>query len=69
MEKKFEVVHAGGISGCAGGTCPTIYRTNQGSYAIQGKKLDMLEKQSLGIPNDEDIVEIPIGFLESFLRN
>jgi hypothetical protein len=71
MNKQFKIVHAIGENGvgggCAGGTCPTIYETNKGSYAVQGKKLNALEKQSLGIPEDEDVVEIPIEFLKSFI--
>lgn len=72
MKKAFKIVHstasiASGGNGCAGGTCPTIYETNNNTFVIQGKILDQNEKKKLNIPIDEDVVEIPIEFLKSFL--
>ena len=45
---------------CLAGTCPAIFETNNGSYALIGKKLD---SKKLGISErigkDEILIEVP----------
>ena len=53
---------------CAGKHCPTIYRTDRGSFVVQGNILlpDGLEGISVG-PN-EGIVEVPESLIQSLVN-
>lgn len=67
MKRTFKIVHSLGDD-CAGGSCPTIYKTDDNTYVLQGKKMTDQEKIDLNIPVDEDIIELPADFLETFLK-
>lgn len=47
--------------GCSGGSCPTVYKTDRGTYLVQGYILPVVDRQALpdGIPESETIVEVP----------
>jgi chloramphenicol 3-O-phosphotransferase len=44
---------------CAGGGCPAIYATPQGSYVIIGRRLSTEEKAGLPMDIIEDALEVP----------
>ncbi|MET0415042.1 MAG: hypothetical protein ABW022_03350 [Actinoplanes sp.] len=43
---------------CGGGHCPTVYRTDRGTYVVQGYTLDAAEA-GLDLAPGEALVEIP----------
>ncbi len=45
--------------GCAGGTCPAVYRTDRGTFVVQGSVLNSAEVVKLSVPPNESVVEIP----------
>lgn len=51
------------------GTCPTIYETDRGTYAVQGKLIT--DPSALGdcvnLASDETIVEIPKSLARFFI--
>ena len=59
--KKF----AGTEKGCLGGACPTVYRSEDGRFFIQGYVVTKAIKGSVNVPTGENLVEIP----EQLLRN
>lgn len=48
-------------------TCPTLYKTDRGTYVVQGTKVTDPEAlqtlQERGLPNHETAVEIPAALL------
>jgi hypothetical protein len=46
---------------CSGGSCPTIYRTDQGTLVVQGYKVT--DGIGVDIPDGEALVEIPAELL------
>lgn len=48
-------------------TCPTLYRTDRGTYVVQGTRVTDPEAlqalQERGLPDHETIVEIPAALL------
>lgn len=48
---------------CNDGPCPTIYRTGHGTLAVQGDTL-----AGVGVPDGEQIVEIPEALLRDAAR-
>lgn len=48
---------------CASGSCPTVYRTADGAYLVQGRPVDP-RSAGLDVPEDEALVEIPESLLE-----
>lgn len=51
-----------GTDNCRDGDCPTIYRTDQGTIAVQGGRL------AHPTPDHEAIVEIPLDLLREAVR-
>ena len=49
--------------------CPTIYSTEDGTYVVQGKKVDEKIKKELGVPPEETLVEIPAEVMENFMES
>jgi len=47
---------------CKDGDCPTVYRTDRGTIAVQGYRLDRMT------PAGEAIVEIPAELLAEAVR-
>jgi hypothetical protein len=54
----------------AGGNCPNAYRTNRGTFVVQGYKItdpSALKKlHDRGMPETETAVEIPVELLDFF---
>jgi hypothetical protein len=48
-------------SGCHGGSCPTIYRSDRGTFVVQGSVINPSEVNNLSIPANEGVVEIPLA--------
>ncbi len=46
------------IRSCAGGKCPTVYRSDDGRYFVQGYKVGGEIKSLAPLPTSEDLVEI-----------
>lgn len=47
--------------------CATIYETDRGTYLVQGYTLkDQESVRALGLPPDEDVVEVPREVLHEF---
>ncbi|MGV9303642.1 MULTISPECIES: hypothetical protein [unclassified Nonomuraea] len=57
----------GGTEGCDDGTCPTVFRSDRGTYVIQGARV--LDDHGLAIPDHETIVEIPEELLRKVARD
>ena len=51
---------------CASGTCPTIYRSDRGTYVIQGYAVDA-RQAGVALAADELLVEIPVELLTEIL--
>lgn len=50
-----------------GGNCPNLYRTDHGTYVVQGEKVTDPEAlatlRERGLPDHETVVEIPAALL------
>jgi hypothetical protein len=51
---------------CSGGSCPTIYETDQGTLIVQGYKT--LDDTGVEVPEGEALVEIPLELLAEALK-
>ena len=47
---------------CTSGHCPTVYRTNRGTFVVQGYAVTG-EDAGVNLPDGESLVEIPIELL------
>ncbi|KWW97483.1 hypothetical protein TH66_17765 [Carbonactinospora thermoautotrophica] len=55
--------------GCDGGTCPTVYATDRGTFVVQGYVIsDPQALRQLDLPEGENAVEIPAELLRSVAR-
>ncbi|MDQ3708059.1 MAG: hypothetical protein M3387_01915 [Actinomycetota bacterium] len=50
--------------GCSGGSCPTVYATDRGTYVVQGYTVGSGEDAGLDVPSGEALVEVPAGLLD-----
>lgn len=48
---------------CLGGNCPTIFRTESGSFVVQGVAVDADTRAHMNMPDSEDAVEVPASLL------
>jgi hypothetical protein len=53
---------------CGNGTCPTVYRTDRGTYLIQGYPVDVAGA-GITLGPGELLVEIPAGLLAAVPRD
>jgi hypothetical protein len=55
---------------CSGGSCPTVYKTDRGTFLVQGYVIKPSELDDLpaGIPQTETIVEVPAEWFLSAAR-
>lgn len=44
---------------CANGACPAFHLTDTGAVVVQGAKITVNPRDSLDIPQHEDVVAIP----------
>lgn len=58
----------GGINACMGGHCPTLYRDADGKLYVQGFMASNAVKGRLGIPENEDLIEISDSLLEAMKK-
>jgi hypothetical protein len=57
-----ELTKIAGDDNCRNGDCPTVYRTDRGTIAVQGERL------AHPTPDHEAIVEIPLDLLKEAVR-
>jgi hypothetical protein len=50
------------LATCTGGTCPTIFATDQGTILVQGYPVGA-EAAGVSVPSGEQLVEIPHDLL------
>lgn len=50
---------------CYGGDCPTIYRSDRGSFVVQGALINAGDIKDLVIPANEGVVEIPESLVQA----
>ena len=65
-ETKCKAGDGDGPSACLTGSCPTIYKLENGDFAIQGFVLSSDDKQNLSIASNEDVVLIPKELMDKF---
>lgn len=66
---KLRKIKLDGIGNCMGGSCPSIYETEDGDFVVQGYLIASNDKGSIGLPPGEDAVLIPRRLLEAFARH
>lgn len=49
------------VGGCEGGTCPTVYATDRGTYVVQGAIV--VDPEGVTVPDGETLVEVPAELL------
>ena len=54
------------LVGCDEGECPTLYRTERGTLAVQGERIT---DHGLEIPAHETMVEIPVELIRKAIRD
>jgi len=54
-------------SGCRDGNCPSMYRTNRGTFVVQGYAV-RAEQAGVELPDGELLVEIPVELLAGVIR-
>jgi hypothetical protein len=54
-----------GIDTCLGGTCPTVYRAEDGRFFVQGYVVADDVKSGVNVPAGESLIEIPEDLLRS----
>jgi hypothetical protein len=47
---------------CGNGSCPTVYKTDRGTYVVQGYTVTP-QTAGIEVPNGEQLVEIPADLL------
>ena len=57
-----ELTKIAGDDNCRNGDCPTVYKTDRGTIAVQGDRLERLT------PDHEAVVEIPVELLKEAVR-
>jgi len=65
MEKENRLEVIGKIDGCAGKSCPTIYKDSTGKIFIQGYRIDSNLKSQITVANNEDVIELAPELLEA----
>ncbi|MFA7192013.1 MAG: hypothetical protein WC089_01800 [Candidatus Paceibacterota bacterium] len=53
---------------CSGSSCPTIYESSNGSIIVQGFKITNEERNTILIPQGEDMVVIPKSLIEKIIK-
>jgi len=52
-------LHLLGGLGCGGGSCPAIYKDDNGRIFVQGSKIDHELRSQVAVPEHEELVELP----------
>jgi hypothetical protein len=70
MKKQTLLFFAGGgcPPGCSGGTCPTVYKSSDGRFYVQGYRVpkDIVAQVDLG--DDELLVEVDPTLIENIMK-
>ena len=61
------IIETIGSHTCANGGCPALLLTDTGTVLVQGAKLPANPRQSLDIPDHEDVVAIPKEVFDALL--
>ncbi|MEM9808253.1 MAG: hypothetical protein AAF959_23550 [Cyanobacteria bacterium P01_D01_bin.56] len=61
MPKKLEII----AKPCSGGTCPTIYKDEEGHFYLQGAELKVTNRQDVAVGDGEAVVEIDATLLDA----
>ena len=48
--------------------CPSVWRTDRGTYVVQGYKLSDEDKKSIKFASNEDAVEIPAELVDQLAK-
>lgn len=56
-------------SWCSWIICPTVYRTDRGTYLIKGYTVSEEDKAQLSVSKGEDVVEIPSELIDQTIQN
>jgi hypothetical protein len=64
---KLNVIYSDWGSGCKGGSCPTIYKTDGGNIIVQGYVVT--EQTGVDVPDGETLVELPKDFVEGLKQH
>lgn len=54
--------------GCGGGPCPTLYKSQDGKFYIQGYLVSDLVANEVNLAADETLIEINLDLLEDIAR-
>ena len=73
MKSKIELEviasNSGGHRGCKGGICPTIYKSNDGRFFVQGIIVDENVVNAINPLENESVVEVSEALLKNLLQN
>jgi hypothetical protein len=54
------------LADCSGGSCPTLFETDRGTYVVQGAIVtDPQALAAMNLPEHETAVEVPASLLAS----
>jgi len=63
---KLEIIAASGDTvGCKGGLCPTVYRSEDGRYFVQGFNVSDDVRSVVALASNESLVEISSELIDS----
>jgi hypothetical protein len=63
-----KILAGGGATACMKGQCPTLYRDADGKLYVQGFRATSNVKERMGLPINEDVVEISESLLEAMKK-
>ncbi len=56
-----------GTSNCANKYCPTVYKTDRGSFIVQGDLVSPAEIAGISVAPQEGVVEIPEALVHALV--
>ncbi len=59
----------GGCDGCAGGTCPTVYRSDDGKFYVQGYAVSEEIRSKVHLDENEILIEVSPELISSIEKN
>jgi hypothetical protein len=60
---EFEVI----AGGCGSGPCPTVYKTKDGRYFVQGYIVNKETSANFNLPNNEMLVEVDEALVQNII--
>ncbi|MBU0966979.1 MAG: hypothetical protein KKA54_11450 [Proteobacteria bacterium] len=61
--------NSGGPRICKGGICPTIYKSKDGRFFVQGVIVDSNITETINPPENETVVEVTEELLKNLIQN